>query len=259
MICDALKRVDHALRTGLHELSTLFLTPIGRLHESIALKTAPKTLTWLATALVLLVAGMAYNFWPYQQISKTSSQRHHSRWVINMASNLFSDLKDVKLGQSGYLLTRNVAYLAPYLQVDEGINGWFGALHPLSSSPQARDHLNAMAPLVSAGLNEFARSIDLRRASNPRATPVLATHDAGKRLMDQIRTEMDGIIAAQTNVRFLSDINFDATLRRLFVTLVSSSALAFLFALFVARLMHQRSQQRNSASRSSFILKLSIC
>ena len=91
---DARIRVKHALQTGLREPPPTFCALTGRLHESIDLKTTQKTITWLAAALVLLAAGIAYNFWSYQQISEASTQRYHTRNVIGMASDLLLDLKD---------------------------------------------------------------------------------------------------------------------------------------------------------------------
>ena len=195
-------------------------------------------------ALILLATGIAFNFWSYQQISEASTQRYHTRNVIGMASDLLLDLKDAEIGQRGYLLTRDESYLAPYLAVRDGIDGKYQALRQLSTLAASRQHLDAMAPLISAGMAEFARSVEQRRASSPRLAPVLANSDDGKRLMDQIRTEMDGFIDTQTRAQMLSDATFDASMHRLLVTLASSAALAFLFALFAARLMYQRTQQR---------------
>jgi PAS domain S-box-containing protein len=194
--------------------------------------------------LTLLAAGIAYNFWSYQQISEASSQRYHKRNVIAMASDLLLDLKDAEIGQRGYLLTRDEAYLAPYLAVRDGIEGKYQALRQLSTLASSRQHLDAMAPLISAGMAEFAQSVEQRRASSPRLAPVPANSEDGKRLMDQIRTEMDGFIDTQTRAQMLSDATFDASMHRLLVTLASSAALAFLFALFAARLMYQKTQQR---------------
>ncbi len=208
------------------------------------MKTTRKTLTWLALALTLLTVGVAYSFWSYQQISKASSHRYHTRNVISMASDLLLDLKDAEIGQRGYLLTRDETYLAPYLAVRDGIDGKYQALRQLSTLAASRQPLDAMAPLISAGMAEFARSVEQRRASSPRLAPVPANNADGKRLMDQIRTEMDGFIDTQTRTQVLSDATFDASMHRLLVTLASSAALTFLFALFAARLMYQRTQQR---------------
>ncbi|MDP1999297.1 MAG: PAS domain S-box protein, partial [Rhodoferax sp.] len=207
------------------------------------MKTTQKTFTWLAAALVLLAAGIAYSFWSYQQISIASGQRHHTRVVINMASDLLLDLKDAEIGQRGYLLTRNEAYLAPYLAVRDGIDGKYQALRQFSTLAAGSQHLNAIAPLISAGMAEFARSIEQRRTSNARLAPVLANNDDGKRLMDQIRTEMDGFIDTQIRAQMLTDANFDTSMRRLLLTLVISAVLAFLLAVFIARLMYQKSRQ----------------
>ena len=237
-------RVGNASQTRLRELFPSFRALSGQLHESIALKTTHKTLTWLAAALALLVAGTAYNFWSYQQISKASGQRYHAREVITLASDLLSDLKDAEIGHSGFLLTRNPTYLEPYLAVQDGIDGKLEALRQLTSLPAGRDRLDTMAPLISKGMAEFARSIDQRRANNSRAALVAPDNDVAKRLMGQIRTEMDDFIGIQTNAQEASDARFDTGMQRLLMTLVTSAVVAFLIALFVARLMYQRSQQR---------------
>ena len=89
------------------------------------MKIISKTLTWLAGALLLLAAGIAFMFWSYQNILDASSQRAQTREVIREAKGLLLGLKDAEAAQRGFALTGNEAYLPPYLAVRDTIPAQF--------------------------------------------------------------------------------------------------------------------------------------
>jgi len=216
----------------------------GLHHEYRTLKIIPKTLTWLAGALLLIAAGIAFMFWSYQQITEAASQRQHTRMVIGMANDLLSGLKDAETGQRGYALTGNGAYLVPYLAVRDQVIPELKALREQNANTDASGDLEAMAPLIEAKMIDLASGIALRRAGDLNALRLLMDGGTGERLMVQIRTGMDRFILAQTNDRLRNEAGFDVGMRRLLLILSVVAVLALLLAVVFAYLIYQKSRQR---------------
>lgn len=216
----------------------------GLHHEYRILKIIPKTLTWLAVALLLVAGGIAFMFWSYQQISDAAIERQHTRQVISMANDLLSGLKDADTGQRGYALTGNEAYLQPYLAVRDQVIPELKALRDVVGKADAQGSLGTLAPLIEAKMVDLANGIALSRTGDQKAVRLLMEGGAGERLMVQIRSGLDSFIELQTSERTRNEKDFDAGMRRLLLILFVVAALALLFALNFAYLIYQRSQQR---------------
>ena len=72
-------------------------------------------------------------------------------------------MREAESGQRGYLLTGDEAFLASYLVVSDRARGDVGELQRLTSTSFARDHLEAVAPLVDARLAAMAQVVERRR------------------------------------------------------------------------------------------------
>jgi len=176
-------------------------------HEYLTLKIIPKTLTWLAGALLLMAAGIAFMFWSYQQISDASIQRQHTRQVISMANGLLSGMKDAETGQRGYALTGKESYLQPYLATRDKVIPELNALREEVGDAEARGGLDTLAPLIEAKMVELASGIALRRAGDLNAVRLLMEGGTGERLMVQIRKGLDSFILEQSNARLRYEEN----------------------------------------------------
>ncbi|MDP2441333.1 PAS domain S-box protein [Rhodoferax sp.] len=208
------------------------------------MKIIPKTLTWLAVALLLVAGGIAFMFWSYQQISDAAIQRQQTRNVIGMANDLLSGLKDAETGQRGYALTGNESYLQPYLAARDQVIPDLNALRKEVGTATARASLDSLSPLIEAKMVDLAAAIALSRVGDQNAVRLLMEAGTGEQLMGQIRSAMDSFILAQATDRLRNEASFDAAMRRLLLTLFVVAALALLFALNFAYLIYQRSQQR---------------
>jgi PAS domain S-box-containing protein len=208
------------------------------------LKIIPKTLTWLAIALLLVTGGIAFMFWSYQQISDAAVERQHTRKVISMANDLLSGLKDADSGQRGYALTGNEAYLQPYLAVRDQVIPELRALREELGQADARGRLDTLAPLIEAKMIDLANGIALSRAGNQNALRLLMEAGTGEQLMGQIRHNMDSFIQRQTDEGLRNEASFDVGMRRLLLILFVVAPLALSFALNFAYLIYQKSQQQ---------------
>ncbi len=91
---------------------------------------------------------------------------------------------------------------------------------------------------------ELAKSIELRRAGDLNASQILMDDGSGKRLMDQIRTEMAAYTQLQDEAQSLHDAQFEVGMRRLLGILLAFGLLALLFPFIFANLISQKAQQR---------------
>jgi len=198
----------------------------------------------LAILLLLLSAGITYTAWSYQQIAQASEQRRYSRNIMSLANGFLSELKDAEIGQRGYALTGKESYLQPYLAVQANIDGQLKTLQALTTDASASAHLMLLAPLIQAKMTELAQTIALLRAGDKAVAHLLMDSGAGKRLMDDIRTEMTAYLLLQDKAQSLADLEFDAAMRRLMGVMVAFGLLAVLFLITLASLIYQKLQLR---------------
>jgi len=192
----------------------------------------------------VVLLGVALSFWSFRQISNAAEERTHTDVVIKSAGDFLSALKDAETGQRGYLLTGDEAFLEPYLQVRDRVNGHLEELRQFTLIGAAQKHLDALAPLVHADLVELSRVIELRRRQNMAAVSTVENLGHGKRLMDSIRAEMADFIQIEENARAQYDAEFRSGMGRLFTVLASASLLVLLLALSFAYLIHREAQHR---------------
>nr|BFE58031.1 CHASE3 domain-containing protein [Dactylosporangium thailandense] len=113
----------------------------------------------------------------------------HTYEVLSRLDALNSSLKDAETGQRGFLITGEDSYLAPYTQALQDLAAEQQALRTLTAdNARQQQRLDQLAPLVTAKLNELKQTIDLRRASGFDAAQKVVLTNAGKTVMDQIRT-----------------------------------------------------------------------
>jgi len=208
------------------------------------LKINHKSYIWLAVVLAFMAMGMAFIFWSYHQIEEASNLRRDSRTIIAAADRLQSALTEAETGQRGYSLTGDESYLQPYLAVRDTMQLHVDALRQMSSNAAARQHVDALAPLLGAKMKEMEKTIALRRSHDVMAALALINSDEGKRLMEGIRQEMRSFVQIETDIQSQHDVQFDVSLRRLFSIIVGVGVLAIVLALYFSYASYRAAQQR---------------
>ena len=224
--------------------SARLATDAGTLGGSIAAPATPKIGASIAAAALLFALGVAASFWSFRQIEEAAEARQRSYQVIRSAGDWLSTLTDAETGQRGYSLTGDTAFLEPYLAVSDGIRASLEQLRQLSLIGPEQRNLDAVVPLMDAKLAEMSQVIELRRSGDANAALKLTRSGEGKQLMDLIRAEMNGFIQTEQTSMVEHEADFQASMHRLFILLVSGGLLALLFALSLARLIHRQAQQR---------------
>ncbi len=119
----------------------------------------------------------------------TADRVGHTHQVLGELDRLLSRLQDAEIGQRGYLLTTDEAYLAPYKNAIETIPNHTETLRTLTlDNPiQTRRIDDKLKPLVKEKLAELKETIDLHKSSTPEKALTLVKTDRGKKAMDAIR------------------------------------------------------------------------
>jgi len=205
---------------------------------------ARRTALALVGALLLTALVMLPLFWVFKEIREASEARRHTADVMASAESLLSHLKDAETGQRGFALTGDEVFLEPYLAVRDGIEGQLQALHVLSLSPGAKQHLDAVTPLLEAKLAEMAQVIELRRHQEMGAVLEVVRSGRGKRLMDGIREEMAGFKRIEEEALSQHEAQLQSQLRVLFTLIAVASFFGLLFALSFAYQVFGQTKQR---------------
>jgi methyl-accepting chemotaxis protein len=127
----------------------------------------------------------------YRSIGSLTSTNHlvaHTHEVLEHLTLVRSLVKDAEIGQRGYVITGDEAFLEPYHVGIGGVAGVLKDLRQLSAdnaSYQAR--LDQMEPLITAKLAELEQTIELRRKGNSEEAVRIIRAGEGKRLMDDLR------------------------------------------------------------------------
>jgi PAS domain S-box-containing protein len=145
----------------------------------------------MLTVSVLLVALMAGLSWKNGRDNAIAyDESSLSQRIDEAAEALLSTMKDAETGQRGYLLTGDEQYLDSYNSAVAQISSILGKLRDAAAArPHQADREKALEPAVLAKMSELAATVDLRRSQGlPPALRAVET-DAGKRYMDDIRTQ----------------------------------------------------------------------
>lgn len=141
----------------------------------------------LAGLTLLVIAVVSYR--NIRSLIETDGWVAHSYLVRSELADLLSESKDAETGQRGYIITGNDGYLEPYRSALGKIKPTVSELLRLTvDNPQQQRRLAALQPLIDAKLAELKQTIDLRRTEGFDAATKVVLSDAGKTIMDQIRT-----------------------------------------------------------------------
>src|SRR5262249_7788438 len=92
-------------------------------------------------------------------------------------------------GQRGFIITGDASYLEPYQSALTAIKTTFGDLKQLTlDNPNHQRRWAAMAPLIDSKLAELRETIELRRTQGFDAALKVVQSNAGKSIMDQLRS-----------------------------------------------------------------------
>ena len=155
-------------------------------------------------------------------------------------TDLVSRLKDAETGQRGYLLTGEEAYLRPYHEALARLDADLEALREATAaSPEQRERLRRIEPLIRRKLAELQRTIALRDQRGYEAALEVVKTGEGRRLTEDVkqvlaemRSQGEGVVKARSG---------DAvSAARRTTTVISVGCAAMVLVVMIAALMVRR-------------------
>lgn len=209
----------------------------------------------LVFTLLLLASTAFISFYNATQYAESSAKTDLSLKTLVQLEKLMSDLKDAETGQRGYLLTGKPSYLKPYDKAQESIIKDLRELSSLAGNDvEMRSQIQSLGSLVYSKLDELRQTTELKSHGNSAAARKIVNTDSGKKLMDDIRVNLNVMTTHMNAV--LNEQNATVT-KTSSQTAFSTAALAVSIAasvvIMVCLLMHQSAQRKaaEEAIRSS--------
>src|SRR5690349_8869009 len=138
----------------------------------------------MAAAIALLCSLIYVEFETSQDVIR--SARAISEFLGD-TQNLLTGLVDAETGQRGFIITGEDRYLEPYQAAVQAIPGRMTKLRAVADGPVPRNRIDRLETLVSAKLDELAKTIRVRRAEGREAATRVVLADRGRTLMVGIR------------------------------------------------------------------------
>jgi hypothetical protein len=202
---------------------------------------------FLPLALLLLTLSVTFSLRAWQKFSILTASARLRTDVLDHAERLLIALGDAETGQRGFLLTGREEYLAPY---DNGRKQAPVELVSLrqavrSSSPEQRDRVEAIGPLLSEKLKELGLTIDVMKSSGPGAALIVVNSDAGKKDMDGIRN-LCGQIQASARIQLNRDARAaQESLKQGITVTTAGSVLVFILLAIALKVINQANRDRD--------------
>lgn len=205
----------------------------------------------LVFTLLLLASTAFISFYNATQYAESSTKTDLSLKTLVQLEKLMSDLKDAETGQRGYLLTGKQSYLKPYDEAQESIIKDLRELSGLAGNDvEMRSQIQSLSSLVYSKLDELRQTTELQTHGDSGAARKIVNTDSGKKLMDDIRANLNVMTAHMNAV--LNEQNSAVTKtsgQTAFSTAALAASIACSVIIMMYLLMHQ-SAQRKAAEES---------
>jgi len=132
--------------------------------------------------------------------------------VLDDLQSVLSLLKDAETGQRGFIITGLDHYLDPYHSGVNGVEEKLKNVRTLTSdNANQQPRLDKLMPLVERKFEELAQTIALRKEKGFDAAAEVVLTDAGKQIMDDIRTLLGQIEGEERSLLKTRSTTADAT------------------------------------------------
>ncbi len=213
-----------------------------------------KVLLPLLLGIVASLAIAVYAELGYRRLEVANRQMAVALEMQASLHEMLALIVDAETGQRGYLLTGREDYLTPYNAALPKVDGAFNHLRELlvtHGSSVQRNTLGRLNKLVGKKLAELEVALALHKKGDAQAAQALMDTGIGKRAMDDIRAEVDGMAAThrrqleEATVRWSGDISFG----RLGMQTMTAFTVALLLVVWL--LARRDAQQRDERRRNA--------
>jgi len=140
----------------------------------------------LALAIFMTVGAVSYR--STSELIEASDATRHTYDVMNQIAEMLSLLMDIQVGQRGYVITGDDAYLAPYQSGVSRLDWTVRDIRSLTTDNASQQRrLDTLEPLIKTRLALARETIEIRRTSGLEAAVKKVKAGDGKEVMDEIR------------------------------------------------------------------------
>ena len=158
-------------------------------------------------------------------------------------STLQSLLQDAEIGQRGYLITQDRAYLEPYEGSIQEIDRMMEELATgLSDNSRQDANVAVLRSLIVQKLSELRQSIDRQREGDAAGALAIMKTGQGKMLMDGVRNALKTMRAEESNQRMQRVAEARQAGARMEMVVFALSLLTAVFALVAVRATARRAR-----------------
>ena len=180
-------------------------------------------------------------------IYRQGAQAHNDTRLL--LASMLTNLAEAESGQRGFILTGDSAYLTPYTNAVNGIEGQYDTIKTRMAEEPSLSDVVKLGPLINQKLQEMAQTVALRQTGDTTAALTIIQTGTGQALTTQIRTIATAVQDSE-NAQLARDrdsINWLATLARdiSVISLIATLALAVLvYWLYLKAIQSERALDR---------------
>ena len=168
----------------------------------MAMRLETKIALQFTLAASILVAVRVVGYFSLVSALRSAQQVEHAHQILRGLERIVSLLKDAETGQRGYLLTGRPTYLAPYEDAVRSIDRQVARLTVLvRDDPSQQEELDRLNRPIADKLAELRETIVTRGEGGLEAALSIVLTDQGKRVMDEIRSQVDRMQGAENERR----------------------------------------------------------
>ena len=175
----------------------------------------------LPLLLMALLSGLL--IWQINHLLAAFEWEGHSDQVIAQTNFTQKLLLDQETGKRGYLLTGDPKFLQPYLAAGDKVAPALTELDGLvADAPQQRRRVADIRAL-SSQWDDDAKTVIAHAGVLSRTTLHHAPDDTGKRLMDAMRVQFDGLLSAEDRARTEREATTRRTAQEVIITALAAA------------------------------------
>jgi PAS domain S-box-containing protein len=152
---------------------------------------------FLAAAAVWVVSIGAM-YWAGRVALRSQRTLVEQRTGVEQLAGVLSVLQDAETGQRGYLMTGEAGYLEPYHDAVRRLNSALDGLGRMAAKRELpEESVTQVLGLTAKKMAELEETIKLRREAGLEAALKVVRTGAGKQWMDQIRSQITGMMSRE--------------------------------------------------------------
>jgi signal transduction histidine kinase len=157
---------------------------------------AKSTVAFLLVGLVSLLAIAVVSLWEARRVDVYANDLVKLQTIRRTVFRVVDLAQDAETGQRGFLLTGKENYLAPFVDAPAILEREFSAVSASvdPGSPYGAETLK-LEGLIRDKISELSRTVELARSGHRDDALAFVDGDAGKNLMEQIRSLSDDVVA----------------------------------------------------------------